>query len=363
MSYSSNTSKSSHSNSNAMRLPCLYTKQIVKKRKAWSDGILKISINKGIYFATLLDAEDLRGVGLESRQLEGMEVTRLTNRQPFTLAMDQHLIELMFEPSPNETSSSVVQVSQTASASAGSASGSSTDGGAVVGGRRLLKLPKFVPPSRLVRPPPTPNPAGLCGHVVPSSSSIGSNSVRNSQQRSSALDEELDDLWGLAPEPSSTSHSPPLHRPPPTTTSVTRATVSTQQASSSGSSSFLLSQYGQYKSAPSQSSVIPSVTAPPRPNKQLDDPKPLPSSAHQVSSLREKGSIKPVCSSAKQTNSSSFCDWMIESDMDCFYNLSQLPIPTTNPSPPPVANHHSSGSGGGRGVDDVFGIDDSIWNH
>lgn len=353
MSYSSNTSSNGNGSSNVIRLPCLYTKQITKKRKAWSDGILKISINKGIYFATLLDVEDLRGTGLESRQLEGMEVNKLTNRQSFTLTMDQHLIEVTFEPSSSENSSSVMQISgqkpiapQT-TAGEGSGSGSGSGGGEGVGGRRLLKLPKFVPPSRLVRPSPplpTPNPAGL---HFPSSSA---NSARNSQP--SALDDELDDLWGLAPAPSSVSHSPTLHRP--TTTSSTMTTTRATQQTSAGNSHHLLSQYGQSKPAPSQSSIISSVTASSRPNKELDDPKPLLST--QVSTLREKGSIKPVCSSAKQTSSSSFCDWMIESDVDCFYNLSQFPIPTTDPSPP-VVDHHNSG-----GVDDVFGIDDSIWN-
>ena len=43
-----------------MTVPCLYTKQILKKRKAWSDGKAKISHSKGFYFCTLIDAEDLR---------------------------------------------------------------------------------------------------------------------------------------------------------------------------------------------------------------------------------------------------------------------------------------------------------------
>lgn len=147
----------------SVRIPCLYTKQIQKKRKAWSDGLLRVSIHNGVYSCTLIDAEDMRGLGIESRPLEALEIAKFKKRQPFILTMESHLVDLTFEShQPDSDDSSGAK----------------------------LKLTKFVPPSRIARPV-TPEPA---------------RHVNASAPQRQTLDDELDDLWGL-PSGSSSSHA------------------------------------------------------------------------------------------------------------------------------------------------------------
>ncbi len=150
--------------SKSLRIPCLYTKQVQKKRKVWSDGVLRVTNNKGIVICTLIDAEDVRSIGLESRQLVSAEVTKLMSKQTLTIGMDNHLIEVSFEQQKNESINPP------------------------------LKIAKFVPPSRIAAPPSV----GVIAKAPAASSSAAS-------KRS--LDEELDDLWGISSTAPSTSMS------------------------------------------------------------------------------------------------------------------------------------------------------------
>lgn len=158
------------------RLSCLYTKQVQKKRKAWRDGVLQVSICAGTYSCRIIDAGDLRGIGLETRQLEPLEIQHFLNETPFTLAMDQHLVELTFEKAEQK--------------------GRQQDASADNAQPQVLKLKKFTPPSRVVRPPPAPVP------ISAAPSSFGSSGYSNSSHRNPvgkvSLDAELDELWGLS---------------------------------------------------------------------------------------------------------------------------------------------------------------------
>jgi hypothetical protein len=80
-----------------LRLPVLYTKQIQKKRKTFSDGILKVSFSKGSCYCTLIEAGDVREMSLENRSLEPAEVQMILNKVPHTLKLEKHLVEVSFD--------------------------------------------------------------------------------------------------------------------------------------------------------------------------------------------------------------------------------------------------------------------------
>lgn len=166
-------------------IPCLYTKQVLKKRKAWTDGKAKISHSKGLYFCSLIDAEDLRSKSLESCQLQPAEVVMLKKRENFVINMENHLVELDFTQS--------VQYNENKQAENKSVSVTN------------LKLPKFVPPSTVAPPSrrDTNSEAfdtfrdrqpGAYGRP-----SAAYNSSASSGLGKRSLDEELDDLWGETP--------------------------------------------------------------------------------------------------------------------------------------------------------------------
>ncbi len=146
-----------------LRLPCMYTKQINKKRKVWSDGILKVVIDGDIYHCTLLDAEDVRGIGLDSRQLEPAEVVRFKNRQAHNLEMENYIVDVIFD-----------DLSST--------------------GAPSLKLPKFVPPSRYI--PPHHPPKQELRKNMSQNHNLGDVKLQTGGRAYRVTDGELDDIWG-----------------------------------------------------------------------------------------------------------------------------------------------------------------------
>lgn len=149
--------------SNVLRLSCMYTKQMTKKRKAWSDGILRVTIHNGIYSCTVIDAEDVRGIGLETRSLEPAEVAKFKSCQPFTLTMDNHLVDVSFEPEQHPQASAPNSVE--------------------------FKFKRFTPPSRFVRQQASEPPM-----AIDRSNHSG---VSKEKAPSTSLDDELDSLWGI----------------------------------------------------------------------------------------------------------------------------------------------------------------------
>lgn len=166
--------------SSVLKLSCMYTKQINKKRKVWSDGLLKVVIDGDIYQCTLIDAEDVREIGLDSRQLEPAEVNRFKTRKPHQLDMENYIVDISFD----DLEAPDVALPKTAT------------------GGPSLKLPKFVPPSRYVPQPHQlqyqqqpinrygqPPQQRLHQQPTSNSTSFGGRSYQ-------MTDAELDDIWG-----------------------------------------------------------------------------------------------------------------------------------------------------------------------
>ncbi|RYG66344.1 DUF2439 domain-containing protein, partial [archaeon] len=158
-------------------VPCLYTKQLLKKRKAWTDGKARISHSKGLYFCTLIDAEDLRCKGLESCQLQSAEVIMLKKRENFVINMENHLVEIDFTQSPQLNTSKQIEENQVSAT--------------------RLKLPKFVSPSTVAPPPRDANLDAFNASREKQPGVYGRTAGSGTAKRS--LDEEIDDLWGETP--------------------------------------------------------------------------------------------------------------------------------------------------------------------
>ena len=168
-----------------MRINVLYTKHITKKRKTYSDGILKVTFNRGNCFCSLIDVGDVREVSLETRHLEAAEAQLILSRTPHTLKLENHIIDLTFDDQAPESAPPV---------------------------QPALKIPKkFVPPSRY-------EPADKFLDDGPSSYSTSRSnfSVAATVQKSSSAsfsrnrypieDEELDEIWDTG------NSNPPNHQ-------------------------------------------------------------------------------------------------------------------------------------------------------
>ena len=155
-----------------LKLECMYTKHLVKKRKAWSDGYLKVHINNGIYECSLIDAGDVREIPLQSRLLEPPEIKLFQSRLLKDISMDDYLIEVTYSDS---CATSSIQLKS----------------GADV---KLMK--KFVPPSRYI----PPNRPSLSNNPIPSSnrSQEPSGTVPaklTTRGQYTVDDDELDSIW------------------------------------------------------------------------------------------------------------------------------------------------------------------------
>ena len=122
----------SFQNNHPRKLKCMYTKQLLKKRKTWMDGILKVTYNGSGYQCTLMDAANLAGKCLDGRQLTSMEAGKLKSNEEFELELESYLVEVLSEANGIENG----QVAAEPPKKVGPP----------------LKLPKFVPPSRYVPP-------------------------------------------------------------------------------------------------------------------------------------------------------------------------------------------------------------------
>lgn len=143
-----------YSASKVRKLKCMFTTQVTKKRKAWSDGLLKVFFSGGTYQCSLIDCSKIRETSLVSRQLEAVEVQKLKKNEEIELEFEGYLVTVLAGNDYDETK---------------------------VG--PPLKLPKFVPPSVYV--PVNRAPAVLPVQRVASVST-------GPYQVSTA---ELDDLW------------------------------------------------------------------------------------------------------------------------------------------------------------------------
>jgi hypothetical protein len=151
----------SSSASKIRRIKCLYTKQLTKKRKTWSDGLLKISCSGGSYYCSLSDAANIRESVLVSRPLENIEVQKLKKNEEVELEFENYLVNVL------------------------SSSDSVKDTGPP------LKLAKFVPPSRYI--PPTTNSQSYVNNAAPVVASTSSTAFGGGRYRVSP--DELDDIW------------------------------------------------------------------------------------------------------------------------------------------------------------------------
>lgn len=147
-------------------MKCMYTTQLTKKRKTWSDGLLKVFFSGGSFQCSLLDAGKLRETVLVSRQLESLEVQQLKKNEEIELDFEGYLVTV--------------------------SAGSSEHDESKVG--PPLKLPKFVPPSRYVPPARqvdqyvsgSNNPVGAVPGTTRPAAASGPYRVTN---------DELDDIW------------------------------------------------------------------------------------------------------------------------------------------------------------------------
>jgi hypothetical protein len=138
----------------ARSIKCMFTAQLTKKRKTWSDGVLKVYFAGGCFQCSLIDTGKLRETVLASRPLERVEVDKLKKNEDAELEFENYLVTV--------------------------AAGIDVD---AVG--PPLKLPKFVPPARYI-PPPKPEVIPVQS-MQPAVSAVG--------RPYKVTSDELDDLW------------------------------------------------------------------------------------------------------------------------------------------------------------------------
>ena len=145
----------SQSSNNVRRIKCMFTTQLTKKRKTWSDGVLKVFYTGGGYQCSLIDTGKLRETSLTSRQLESVEVQKLKKNEEVELEFESYLVTV---------------------------SAGINDYDAVA---PPLKLPKFIPPSKYV--------------VIPKTVEVPATVMRNTMPTQSGpyrvTADELDDIW------------------------------------------------------------------------------------------------------------------------------------------------------------------------
>uniref|UniRef100_A0A7S3HJN9 5'-3' DNA helicase ZGRF1-like N-terminal domain-containing protein n=1 Tax=Spumella elongata TaxID=89044 RepID=A0A7S3HJN9_9STRA len=152
---------STYHGSRERRLKCMYTSQLTKKRKTWSDGILKVFFSGGSYQCSLLDGAKLRETVLVSRQLESVEIQALKKNEEIELDFEGYLVTV--------------------------SAGNPELDAAKIG--PPLKLPKFVPPSRFV--PPT----RLTEQIPSTNATTMPKSIGASKGPYRVSNDELDDIW------------------------------------------------------------------------------------------------------------------------------------------------------------------------
>lgn len=185
----------------SLRLKCMYTKHLVKKRKSWNDGYLTVTGTKSSSLCTLIDADDIRGIGIESRILESAELTKILKGEDFTLGLENHMVQL-------EAQSKSIAPTY----------------------KPPLKLPKFVPPSTVTPRIQAPQPHSIANHMQGNSTAIYGNTSRSSSSGAAqrmtgayaVANDELDDIWGTqgTSNDSKTQHPQPGDHIPPHVTTI-----------------------------------------------------------------------------------------------------------------------------------------------
>eukprot|EP01040_Poterioochromonas_malhamensis_P004806 gene4806-5158_t len=178
-----------------IRLSVLYTNQLTKKRKAFSDGVLKI-YTYGSNVKCILFAVDEHGreTLLETRVLQQVEIELFRSKTNHILKLQKHMVDVSFE---NDKEDNVTAASVTSSLSA----------------RSGILPKKFVPPSNFV-PTTTANtadedelPRGVRGFKPPSTSSASNMSYG----RYPVQEDELDDIWNTTSTSKPKSSNPPAN--------------------------------------------------------------------------------------------------------------------------------------------------------
>lgn len=157
------TQATSYIASKVRKLKCMFTTQVSKKRKAWSDGLLKIFFSGGTYHCSLIDSSKIRETSLVGRQLESIEVQKLKKNEEIELEFEGYLVTVLAGNEYDETK---------------------------IG--PPLKLPKFVPPSTYVPVQKPPNHQSMS--QMPPSDGLTNRPGAAPYSYKVTVD-ELDELW------------------------------------------------------------------------------------------------------------------------------------------------------------------------
>jgi hypothetical protein len=165
-----------------LKLKCMYTKHLVKKRKSWNDGFLKVSWTGNSAVCSLVDANEGRQIILESRVLELSELALINKGDEFTLDLENYLVQIEMQLKNIQTTSQ----------------------------QPILKLPKFVTPTSVARKVTPLQSSQLQGQQL-SAPTLSTCPVFTSGVYKVSTD-ELDDIWGN-PQSQSTKYNTnmPIH--------------------------------------------------------------------------------------------------------------------------------------------------------
>lgn len=139
------------------KIPCMYTKHLAKKRKTWSDGVLRLVCSNGSVQCTLHHA-DGHSSAIEGRSLTSFEARKIEQNQEMTLEFENHIVSIECSSPRHEESSLLAK----------------------------LRLQKFVPPSRIAR---------KSSPQEKKQSQVELHPKRDKSYK--VVDDELDGIWGL----------------------------------------------------------------------------------------------------------------------------------------------------------------------
>jgi hypothetical protein len=195
--YSKPVVRQSSSNKGFFKLPVLYTHQVTRKKKTYSDGFLKVTVRQSQLHCSLVDAEDPREMILESRTLEYAESKKLLDKQDHLLTFDKYVIQVNFEEE-ERTVSKNNEVKANEPLSSQSAP--------------LLKPKKFKVPSHYV--PPSCDDSDneeesnddrkfpVSSRALANNASVRTQKTPAGNSKYLVDDDELDDIWNSNNNPS-----------------------------------------------------------------------------------------------------------------------------------------------------------------
>lgn len=154
-----------------LQLQCLFTKHLIKKRKTWQDGILKIVIDVAAANCSLMD-DSGSGKALDGKPLQGWELGKIRDREECTFELENYIVTIEAD-------------------SYASQGGRSETTKATLPIKPPLKLPKFVPPSMVSRPAS----ATVLSKQNTENPKDTLNTWKPSRGHYSIEDDDLDDIW------------------------------------------------------------------------------------------------------------------------------------------------------------------------